>query len=300
MSGFSAINLSELPAPSVVDILSFEAILAEIKSDLIVRIPDLAEVLALESEPVVKLLEVVAYRETILRQRVNDASLANMLAFSTGADLVNLGALFGVERAVIQEADDNANPPLPEILEDDRRLRTRIQLSLEGHTTAGPIGAYTFHGLTADPDVKDISIASPEPGQVEVTVLSRLEDGTPNDALITTVATALNAEDVRPLTDLVFVKMATITAYTVEAALTLYNGPDSALVMDVAENALEAYVEAHHKLGHDITLSGLYAALHQSGVQNVALTLPVADLVVASDAAAYCTSVAITFGGRDV
>jgi phage-related baseplate assembly protein len=300
MSAFSAINLSKLPAPDVVETLNFGTVLDELKADLAARAPELIEALALESEPMVKLLEVVAYREIVLRQRVNDASLANMLAFSTEADLVNLGALFGVERAVIQEADDNVNPPVPEILEDDERLRTRIQLSLEGHTTAGPIGAYTFHGLTADPDVKDIGIASPEPGQVEVTVLSRLEDGTPAAELITAVTAALNYEDVRPLTDQVVVKAATIAAYTIEATLTLYDGPDSSLVMDAAENAVEAYVEAHHKLGHDITLSGLYAALHQSGVQNVVLTLPVADLVIDPDTAAYCTGIAIAFGGRDV
>lgn len=300
MSAFTAINLSKLPAPDVVEKLSFEAILAELKADLIARVPDLAEALDLESETALKLLEVVAYRETIVRQRVNDAARADMLAFSTGADLDNLGALFGVSRAVVQEADDNTIPPVLAILEDDKRLRTRIQLSLEGHTTAGPIGAYTFHGLSADPDVKDIGIASSTPGQVDVTVLSRLGDGTPSAELIATVAATLNSDDVRPLTDLVVAQPATITAYTVDASLTLFAGPDSALVVAAAQAAVQTYVEDHHRLGHDITISGLHAALHQAGVQNVALTLPAADLVIAPDTAAYCIGVAIAFGGRDV
>lgn len=300
MSGFDAINLAKLPAPAMVEDLDFELILAEMRADLIERAPELEEVLALESELTIKLLETCAYREVLLRARVNDAGRAVMLAFATGADLDNLGALFGVLRQVIQEADLAANPPVPEIREDDNDYRTRIQLALEGFSTAGPVGAYTFHGLSADPDVKDVGIASPQPGEVEITVLSRIGDGTPVPALITTVETVLNADDVRPLTDLVAVKAATITAYTVEAALTLYDGPDSALVMAAAETAVEAYVEAHHLLGHDITVSGLHAALHQSGVQNVALSAPAADLVIAPDTAAHCTSITITFGGRDV
>lgn len=300
MSAFDVINLDKLPAPQFVEALDAEIILAEMKADLIARAPELANILALESALTVKILETCAYRELLLRQRVNDAGRAVMLAFATAADLENLGALFGVSRAIIQMADPNATPPVPEILEDDPRLRTRIQLALEGFSTAGPTGAYTFHGLSADPDVKDVGVVSPAPGEVEITVLSTIGDGTPDGALITSVYTALNADDVRPLTDLVTVKAASITGYTVDATLTLYEGPDSALVMAAAQTALTAFVEAHHRLGHDITISGLHAALHQTGVQKVSLSSPVADRVVASDEAAHCTSATIAFGGRDV
>lgn len=299
MSVFSAINLADLPAPDVVETLDYESILADLKADLVMRHPGLAEALSLESEPVVKLLEVVAYREIMLRQRVNDAARANMLAFSVGADLENLGALFGVSRGVIQEANPSTIPPVPAIVEDDTRLRTRIQLALEGFSTAGPVGAYTFWGLSASPDVKDVAVISPAPGQVEITVLSRIGDGAPSGALIATVASALNADDVRPLTDQVIVKAASITAYSVEASLTLYDGPDSALVVAAANAAVATYVEDNHRLGRDITVSGLHAALHQSGVQNVVLAAPAASLVIAADTAAHCTSITITFGGRD-
>lgn len=288
MSGFDAINLSELPAPAMVETLDFEAILAEMRADLIARAPELEDVLALESELGLKILEVCAYRELLIRARVNDAGRAVMLAFATGADLDNIGALFGVAR---QSAGD--------ILETDNNYRTRIQLALEGFSTAGPIGAYTFWGLSASPDVKDVGVISPAPGQVEVTVLSRIGDGAPSDALIATVASALNADDVRPLTDQVIVKAATITAYTVEASLTLYDGPDSAFIVAAANAAVATYVETNHRLGRDITVSGLHAALHQSGVQNVALTAPAASLVIAADTAAHCTSITIEFGGRD-
>ena len=44
-----------------------------------------------ESDPAWTILEVAAYRELLLRQRINDASRAVMLAFATGADLEHLG-----------------------------------------------------------------------------------------------------------------------------------------------------------------------------------------------------------------
>lgn len=300
MSAFDAINLDKLPAPKLVEELDAETILTDMKADLIARAPELAGVMDLESSVAVKILEGCAYRELLLRARVNDAGRAVMLAFATGSDLDHIGARYNVQRAVVQQADPDATPPVPEVLEEDTRLRHRIQLALEGLSTAGPTGAYTFHGLSADPDVKDIGIASSVPGQVDVTVLSRLGDGTPSVELITAVTNALNDEDVRPLTDLIDVQPATITAYTVDAILTLFDGPDSALVVAAAQAAVQTYVEDHHRLGHDITISGLHAALHQAGVQNVALTLPAADLEIAPDTAAYCTSIAIAFGGRDV
>lgn len=300
MSAFTAINLEKLPAPVIVERLAFEVILAEVKAWLIERMPELAPVLDLESEPMMKVLEAWAYREALLRAEFDDAGRGNMLAFATGARLDHLGALFGVERAIVQEADPDAIPPVAEILEADARFRQRVQLSLEGFSTAGPLGSYVFWGMSASADVKDIGVASPTPGQVLITVLSAIGDGEPDAGLIATVQTALNADEVRPLTDEVIVEPATIVTYDLEAALTLYQGPDAEVVRSAAAAAVQAYVEEHHHLGHDITISGLHAALHQAGVQNVALASPAADIVIADDEAAFCSSVTVTVAGHDV
>ena len=90
----SVIDLSLLPAPAVVETLDYEAILSALKADLIARAPELAPALQLESEPLVKLLEVAAWRETVLRARINDAARAVMLPWATGADLDNLAARY--------------------------------------------------------------------------------------------------------------------------------------------------------------------------------------------------------------
>jgi len=96
-----------------------------------------------------------------------------MLAYSAGADLDQLGANSGVERLVITPVDETTLPPTPAVMESDTDYRLRIQQAPEGLTTAGSTGAYQFHGRSADGRVADISVISPEPACVTVSVLSR-------------------------------------------------------------------------------------------------------------------------------
>ena len=224
MSAFTQIDLSTLPAPDVIEELSFETIFAAMLADLQARDPVFDALL--ESDPAYKILEVAAYRELLLRQRVNDAARAVMLAYATGADLDQLGALLGVLRLVIDEGDAEAVPPVPQVLESDTEFRRRIQLSLEGFSVAGPRGAYIFHGLSADANVLDISATSPDPGEVLITVLSRVGNGAASGPLLAAVNAALNDDAVRPLTDQVTVQSASIVNYNVHAHLYVYPGPD--------------------------------------------------------------------------
>lgn len=295
--GFTAVDLSQLAVPDVVETLDFEAILAAMLADLRARDPEFDALV--ESDPAFKILQVAAYRETILRQRVNDAAKAVLLAYAGGADLDQIAANYNIARLVIDAGDPDAIPPVPPTLETDASLRRRVQLSFEGFSTAGPVGAYIFHALGADPDVLDVSVDSPAPGDVVVTILSRQGDGTASAGLITTVDGVLSADQIRPLTDNVTVQSAAIVNYTVEAVLTLFNGPDSAVVLAQAEAALAAYIADTQRLGRDITRSAVFAALHQPGVQNVALASPAADIVITPAQAPFCTATAVTIGGFD-
>ncbi|WP_313103799.1 baseplate assembly protein [Stutzerimonas nitrititolerans] len=297
MSQFTAINLAQVAPPDVIEPLDFEQILSEMLTELAERAPELdAQV---ESEPFVKLLEVCAYRELQLRARINDAARAVMLPYSTGTNLDNLGALFGVERLLVSPAVPTAIPPIAAVYESDGDYRYRIQLSLEGLSTAGPEGAYIFHALSADGQVLDASAISPTPGQVLITVLSREGSGVPGAELLSTVLAKLSDESVRPLTDYVQVQAATVVQYQVTATLYFYAGPDREVIMANARVALAAYTEGQHRLGLDVTLSGIYAALHQPGVQRVELASPSANLVINRQSASYCTAINLTDGGLD-
>ena len=295
---FTVIDLSRLPAPNVVEALDFEAIFQAMLADL--RARDTTFTALVESDPAFKILQVAAYRELLIRQRVNDAAKSVMLAFATGADLDQIGANYGVERLLITPADDTTIPPTPAVYETDEDFRARIQLSPEAYTTAGSEGSYVYHGLAADGEVKDVQAVSPDPGDVTVYVLSRTGNGTASPELLATVTAALNAEKVRPMTDRVTVLSASVSTYTIEAELLMYPGPDPEVVRQTAVDAVTAYAAAQHRIGYDVTRSGIFAALHQPGVQNVILTTPSADLVMDEGEASFCTGITVTTGGVGV
>ncbi len=293
------IDLSLLTAPTVIESLNYEAILAERKQYLISLYPleeqeSITATLALESEPIVKLLQESAYRELLLRNRVNAAAAAVMLAFAKGADLDQIGANYGCARLVITAADDTAVPPVEAVYESDDDYRYRIQMSLDSYTTAGSKESYIYHGLSADGDVKDIEPVSPSPGVVTIYVLSRTGDGSASEELIEKVGAALNEESIRPMTDQVTVQSAAILNYTIDAELVLLPGPDQSVVQAAAVSALTEYTEAQKKLGYDITLDGIYKALRQTGVQKVNLTTPQNHISIGSGQAGHCASMNVT------
>lgn len=291
---YAAANLGLLPPPDVVETLDYEAILAALRSDLAARAPNLAAVLDLESDPINKLLEAFAYREMVWRARVNDAARSVMLATAQGVDLEHLGALYGVTRLLIEAGDPNATPPRPPVHEGDDDLRARIQLAPEALTVAGSRGSYEFHARSASPDVVDVVVDSPAPGNVRVTVLARTGNGTAGPELLDMVQAALSAEDVRPLCDTVSVQSAAIQNYQITATLDIAPGPDAGVVRDRAREAVTAYAASIRRIGQVVTISGLHAALHREGVSRVTLTQPATELDPGPTGAAYCTVIDVT------
>lgn len=295
MSTFTAVDLSRLPAPAIVEPLDFEVIFSQMLAQLRELDPQFDALT--ESEPTYKILQVAAYRELNLRQRVNEATRAVMLAYAKGADLDQLGALLGVSRHLLDPG--NAALGIPPTFESDADFRRRIQLAPEGFSVAGPEGAYIFHALNADAGVLDASATSPSPGEVVVTVLAREGDGTASAQLVATVAEALADDRVRPMTDHVTVQGAQIVPYQVVARVYTYAGPDSALVLAESMRRLEAYIAESHRLGRDVPLSGIYSVLHTEGVQRVEIDLPTTDVEVTRTQATYCTLINVTHGGVD-
>jgi len=293
----SAIDLSRLAAPELVEVIDFETLYAERKARLVSLYPieqqaEVAATLELESEPQAMLLQENCYREMALRNRINDAGRAVMLAYARGSDLDHLAALLGVERLVITPATlDTAA-----VMESDSDLRRRVQLAPESFSVAGPVGAYVSSAMSADGLVLDAGATSPIPGTVLVTVLSREGDGTASPDLLTVVSDAVGADDVRPLTDLVIVQSAEIIGYEVEATIYTFPGPDGSLVMTEARKQLDAYLVDCHKIGREVAVSGLYAALHVGGVERVVLSKPAADVVANDTQAPHCTSISIAGG----
>ncbi len=292
------IDLSQLPAPEVVEPLDFEVIYQDLLATFSALMGD-GWTAPLESDPVVKLLELAAYREVQLRARINDAARAVLLAYAVGADLEQLAANVNVSRLLVSPGDPEATPHLDPVYENDASLRARVQRAFEGLSVAGPRAAYIFHALSADGRVADASAESPAPAQVVVTVLSREGDGSASADLLAVVEAALSSEEVRPVADQLTVQGAQIVPYQVSATLWLYPGPEAEPILAAAQAQLEAYVSTQRRLGRDIRRSALFAALHVEGVQRVELLYPEADVVLTSSQAAHCIAIDISTGGFD-
>lgn len=300
----AVIDLSQLPAPQIVEVPDFETLLTERKAALIALYPAdqqdaITRTLALESEPITKLLQESVYRELLLRQRLNEAAQAVMVAYSLTSDLDQLAANYNVQRLTISPADNTTTPPTAAVMETDDDLRLRIPAAFEGLSVAGPTAAYEFHAKSTDGRVADASAISPNPAEVVVTILSREGDGSANSELIALVDKALNDESVRPVADRLTVKSAQIIPYQIDATLYFYPGPEAEPIMSAAKQSLQTYINSQTRLGRDIRLSAIYAALHVEGVQRVELAAPLADVVLDKTQAASCTGWTVTSGGTD-
>lgn len=303
MNTFLPIDLSQLPAPQVVEQIDFEQILAERKAYAVSLWPtdeqaEIAARLELESEPITKLLQENAYREMILRQRVNEASLAVMLSSAGGNDLDQVAGNFNVKRLVIQAAQPQAVPPVSQVLESDDALRERAQMAFEGLSTAGPRNAYIFHARAADGRVADATADSPSPAVAVVTVQAAQGDGTASEALLATVRSYLNDEDRRPVADRLTVQGAQVIPYQVKAKLFLKTlGPEAEPIMDAAEQQLEAFVHQRRRLGMQVSESAIHAALHVEGVRKVELEAW-SDINASLSQAPFCTSIVLVQGSE--
>lgn len=293
------IDLSQLPAPDVVEVIDYERILEERKARLVALFAAdernaVQRALALESEPLAILLQENAEREVNFRQRVNEAARALLLAFARKGDLEQIAAEYGVARLEIKPADASTSPPTAAVMEDDESLRYRAQMAWEGLSTAGPRGAYEFHSRSAHGLVADVSAISPEPCDILVSVLSHEGVGTASPAVLDAVRLALSDEDVRPMGDRVTVQSSRITTYRVRAVLHLTGaGPGSAVTVATAIKSCTAYVNRPRRQGQSVWRSALTAALHVEGVDHLELLEPAADIALDATQAATCLEVIV-------
>ena len=93
------VNLAALPEPEFVK-TDYEKILSELKAEWEAQTGVKLQPAQLER----LILNVIAYRENVLKLAINEAAKQNLLAFAKGEKLDHLGALLGVKRLPAQPA----------------------------------------------------------------------------------------------------------------------------------------------------------------------------------------------------
>jgi phage-related baseplate assembly protein len=278
--------LSDLPTPVILEDLDFEALLAAIVADVQARLAAHGiawDVGALETDPVMILCQAFAYREMVLRARVNDAARANLLAFATGSDLDHLAAFYGVSR-LSGEADE--------------RLRERTRLTILGRSAGGPLERYKAIALGAAIDVRDVAIwREGRDPTLHVAVLSTADTGIASPELLELVRTALENPAVRVVSDRFNVVSA--VRRVVDVTLRVRLAPDAPQdMLDRLPALLAADWQAEELLGLDLTASWLVARAMRPGVSRVEVVMPAGDEIAAPTEALALGTVTILDGGR--
>ncbi|WOE63968.1 baseplate assembly protein [Wolbachia endosymbiont of Zaprionus tsacasi] len=253
---------------NIIEPLNFEEIFSRMKEELISR--DESFTALVESDSAMKVLEVAAWRELLLRQRINEAVKSNLLKFATGEDLDNLAEFYGVER---------------QKEEDDERFRKIIKAKIIGWSTGGSKEHYRYHALSADSGVKDALVESPIPGKVQVSILST-ELSTLQEELLEIVKNQLNREDVRILTDTVEVVSCNMIEIDIHSKISIKRP-------DIIETVKKKFIEKFgttKRLGWKVTRSWIIANLFMEGVENVELIEPREDIVVKGNECVFLKS----------
>ncbi|WP_425385069.1 baseplate assembly protein [Wolbachia endosymbiont (group B) of Schoenobius gigantella] len=253
---------------NIIEPLNFEEIFSRMKEELISR--DESFTALVESDSAMKVLEVAAWRELLLRQRINEAVKSNLLKFAIGEDLDNLAEFYGVER---------------QKEEDDERFRKIIKAKIIGWSTGGSKEHYRYHALSADSRVKDALVESPIPGKVQVSILST-ELSTLQEELLEIVKNQLNREDVRILTDTVEVVSCNMIEIDIQSKISIKRP-------DIIETVKKKFIEKFgttKRLGWKVTRSWIIANLFMEGVENVELIEPREDIVVKGNECAFLKS----------
>lgn len=254
-----ALDLSLLPRPASIEAISFDAVLDARMADLVARFTAAGvtyDVDMLESDPGKILQEVDAFREVLVRQRIDDAIDATSLAYAVGTDLDVRAADFDTRRAAG---------------EIDPSLRRRAQLAYENLSKGGSYGGYEYQARAVSPvEIADCVVYGHEvdavpKGEVRIALLGVNGSGVASDDLIGRVAVRFAGRGDRKVNDRVNVVSADIAGYAIDATLVLRRGaqprPDPAPVRDAQYVQVLAYAASRRAIGAIVTYPGLAAAL---------------------------------------
>lgn len=274
-------GIDSLPAPGILETIDFEVLLESMKDYLQTNLPEWTG-RDIESDPINKVLEVFSYRETLLRQRINEAAEANLLNFATSGDLEQLAVFYGIERQVD---------------ETDSELRARTITHIKGFSVGGTADAYKAKVLSVSSNIRDISLDSPEQGKVRITVLSKDGDGAPDQTLLDSITEKVNADDVKIITDTIEVRGAEIITVNINVLLHLYpDTPDE--VLDKAREDFPILFNLARGMGWNLTKSWIVRQLHLEGVQEVEILEPSENISVDEFQSVALGTVNIAMGER--
>lgn len=288
------INPTLLPAPDAIETISLEALIEARISDFTTRAAEAGfdyDVGSIETDPIKIDQTTGAYREVLMRARVNQGIRAVLPAYAQGSDLDNIAARANVERLTLVPA----NGSTPAVMESDSSLLVRYLTSF-ATPSAGSVDAYIHHAIIAWPYARDIAVLGPGvhgvPGRAAVYLLADGGAVVPSDT-VQEVREYLRQDHIKPLTDDVVVAPAGIITYAVDLTITLPRGPDPAAVAAAAKAAVEKVCDARYAIGAKVFVNSIEGAAYVGNVLRVTRAQPAGDINPLPSEAAFCSGVTV-------
>ncbi|SCM75443.1 putative phage-related baseplate assembly protein [uncultured Pleomorphomonas sp.] len=279
------IDLSRLPAPTVIEALDFETLQAAFLARFAAAWaearaidPTLPEwdVGTLETDPTVIASEAWSYLRLLDRQRVNDVIKALLAPLAEGNDLDNIVARIGIERLILVAATDTTVA----VMETDARLLQRYLLAFT-RPAAGSADRYLYEAMTAWPSMLAGRVIGRSvhgrKGDVDI-VVSGPDGRDATDEELAAVRTACTSASVKPEATSVSVLRATRNVYDVTGKVTVPSGPDAEAVRLEAVARILAAGTARMTIGAEVPVSALAGAAYGTSVTRVDLTAPATDI----------------------
>lgn len=166
----------------------------------------------------------------------------NGFTAGTIATLVDLIPYISGVRNISTSIGGDDGEPYTE--DGDDAYRERIRLAPAKLSTAGPESAYRYWALTADPDIVDVAIDSPEANIINIYPLMT-GGALPDEETLEKVETVCSASDVRPMTDLVTAIAPETVTYDIELKYycTKDNEADTIKAVEADGGAIDRYTQ---------------------------------------------------------
>lgn len=149
--------------------------------------------------------------------------------------------------------------------EDDDTYRDRIREYGLINTTTGPENQYESAAMNVTSEIVDAKALNLGAGKVGVYLILASETGA--DAILESVASALNAQNVRPLTDTVTVQKSKEKAYTLKVQYAQATGNNITSALASAVKEYQAWQD--ETIGQPFNPDKLMAMLYQAGATRV-------------------------------
>ena len=178
----------------------------------------------------------------------------------------------------------------------------RMRESMESFSTAGPVNGYIYHAKSTSSAIHDVVATSTTPGVVDIRIL--LQNGElATDAFLEEIREKLNADSIRPLTDLVTVANPETVDFTVDVTFFITKGSRTspAAVEANVREAVDSFIKWQtEKMGRDINPSYLVQMMMAAGAKRVEVRQPVFRAVAETEVGRAAGKTVLNGGLEDV